>query len=134
MGFPVRIPAEVVRRRLMWFLRRAQRGHPVLILERGRPVARIEPLTRSQRAAARWEPFEISVVPVPVDRDAAVRAQGEQGLPAPAIEPALSDEDPPMPETTPAEPAAASPGTVMPRSLAIYETIGRRLAAQDLPR
>ncbi|WP_203075789.1 prohead protease/major capsid protein fusion protein [Falsiroseomonas ponticola] len=57
--------------------------------------------------AVDWEPFEISVVPVPVDRDAAVRAQGEQGLPAPAIEPALPDEDPPMPETTPAEPAAA---------------------------
>jgi hypothetical protein len=59
--------------------------------------------------AVDWEPFEISVVPVPVDRDAAVRAQGEQGLPAPAIEPALPDEDPPMPETTPApqaEPAA----------------------------
>ncbi|MDO9714559.1 hypothetical protein Q7A36_40480, partial [Paracraurococcus sp. LOR1-02] len=35
-----------------------------------------------------------------------------------------------------AEPAqpAASPGTVTPRSLAIYETIGRRLAAGDLPR
>lgn len=51
--------------------------------------------------AVDWEPFEISVVPVPVDRDAAVRAQGEQGLPAPAIEPALPDEEPIMPETTP---------------------------------
>ena len=29
---------------------------------------------------------------------------------------------------------AAPPGTVTPRSLAIYETIGRRLAAQDPPR
>ena len=57
--------------------------------------------------AVDWEPFEISVVPVPVDRDAAVRAQGEQGLPAPAIEPALPDEDTPMPETTPETPAAA---------------------------
>ena len=55
--------------------------------------------------AVDWEPFEISVVPVPVDRDAAVRAQGELGLPAPAIEPALPDEDPPMPETTPETPA-----------------------------
>ena len=59
--------------------------------------------------AVDWEPFEISVVPVPVDRDAAVRAQGEQGLPAPAIEPALPDEDPPMPETTPEAPAAPAP-------------------------
>ncbi|WP_337875677.1 prohead protease/major capsid protein fusion protein [Elioraea sp.] len=57
--------------------------------------------------AVDWEPFEISVVPVPVDRDAAVRAQGEQGLPAPAIEPALPDEEPTMPETTPETPAAA---------------------------
>ena len=59
--------------------------------------------------AVDWEPFEISVVPVPVDRDAAVRAQGDQGLPAPAIEPALPDEDPPMPETTPESPAALAP-------------------------
>jgi len=59
--------------------------------------------------AVDWEPFEISVVPVPVDRDAAVRAQGEQGLPAPAIEPALPDEEPIMPETTPETPAAPAP-------------------------
>jgi len=59
--------------------------------------------------AVDWEPFEISVVPVPVDRDAAVRAQGEQGLPAPAIEPALPDEDPPMPGTTPAPQADRPP-------------------------
>lgn len=52
MGFAVRIPAEVVRRRLMWFLRRAQRGHPVLILEHGRPVARLEPPTKRGRAPA----------------------------------------------------------------------------------
>ncbi|PHK93843.1 terminase [Pseudoroseomonas rhizosphaerae] len=59
--------------------------------------------------AVDWEPFEISVVPVPVDRDAAVRGEAAQGAPAIAIEPALPDEDPPMPETTPApqaEPAA----------------------------
>ncbi|MDT8264277.1 HK97 family phage prohead protease, partial [Roseomonas sp. DSM 102946] len=59
--------------------------------------------------AVDWEPFEISVVPVPVDRDAAVRGEAPQGAPAIAIEPALPDEDPPMPETTPApqaEPAA----------------------------
>ena len=59
--------------------------------------------------AVDWEPFEISVVPIPVDRDAAVRGQGDQGVPVPAIEPALSTEDDPMPETTPAEPAAAPP-------------------------
>jgi hypothetical protein len=59
--------------------------------------------------AVDWEPFEISVVPVPVDRDAAVRALGEQGLSAPAIEPALPDEEPTMPETTPETPAAPAP-------------------------
>lgn len=66
--------------------------------------------------AVDWEPFEISVVPVPVDRDAAVRAQGEQGLPAPAIEPALPDEEPIMPETTPETPAAppAAPPSAAP--------------------
>jgi hypothetical protein len=66
--------------------------------------------------AVDWEPFEISVVPVPVDRDAAVRARGEQGLPAPATEPALSDEDPTMPETTPETPAAppAAPPSAAP--------------------
>ena len=66
--------------------------------------------------AVDWEPFEISVVPVPVDRDAAVRAQGEQGLSAPAIEPALPDEEPIMPETTPETPAAprAAPPSAAP--------------------
>jgi hypothetical protein len=57
--------------------------------------------------AVDWEPFEISVVPVPVDRDAAVRGGASQGAPAIALEPALPDEDPPMPETTPETPAAA---------------------------
>ncbi|MFN6999810.1 MAG: prohead protease/major capsid protein fusion protein, partial [Elioraea tepidiphila] len=57
--------------------------------------------------AVDWEPFEISIVPVPIDRDASVRSEAPQGAPAIAIEPALPDEDPPMPETTPAEPAAA---------------------------
>ena len=79
--------------------------------------------------AVDWEPFEISVVPVPVDRDAAVRAQGEQGLPAPAIEPALPDEDTPMPETTPETPAAApsappsaAPSTTPPQEPAVTTT------------
>jgi hypothetical protein len=59
--------------------------------------------------AVDWEPFEISVVPVPVDRDASVRGEAPQGAPAIAIEPALPDEDPPMPETTPETPAAPTP-------------------------
>ncbi|MCS6930638.1 MAG: Mu-like prophage major head subunit gpT family protein [Acetobacteraceae bacterium] len=59
--------------------------------------------------AVDWEPFEISVVPVPVDWDASVRGEAPQGAPAVAIEPALPDEDPPMPETTPETPAAPAP-------------------------
>ncbi|MBW6401438.1 terminase [Roseomonas sp. HJA6] len=59
--------------------------------------------------AVDWEPFEISVVPVPVDRDAAVRGEAPQGAPAIAIEPALPEEDTPMPETTPEAPAAPAP-------------------------
>jgi hypothetical protein len=59
--------------------------------------------------AVDWEPFEISVVPVPVDRDAAVRGEALQGAPAVAIEPALPDEEPIMPETTPETPAAPAP-------------------------
>ncbi|WP_372623401.1 prohead protease/major capsid protein fusion protein [Falsiroseomonas sp.] len=56
--------------------------------------------------AVDWEPFEISVVPIPVDRDAAVRGEAPQGAPAIAVEPALPSEDLPMPETTPDSPAA----------------------------
>ncbi len=59
--------------------------------------------------AVDWEPFEISVVPVPIDRDAAMRAEAPQGAPVFAIEPALPDEDPGMPDTLPAaqaDPAA----------------------------
>ncbi len=64
--------------------------------------------------AVDWEPFEISVVPIPVDRDAAVRAQGDQGSPMPAIEPALLDEDfRTMPDTTDT-PAAPPENTAPP--------------------
>jgi hypothetical protein len=63
--------------------------------------------------AVDWEPFEISVVPIPVDRDAAIRAQGDQGSPMPAIEPALPDEDsrtmPDITDTPAAPPENAAP-------------------------
>ncbi|MBR0675001.1 terminase [Roseomonas alkaliterrae] len=69
---------------------------------------RADPATgETVHRAVDWEPFEISVVPVPVDRDAAVRGEAPQGAPAIAIEPALPDEDTTMPETTPETPAAA---------------------------
>jgi hypothetical protein len=58
--------------------------------------------------AVDWEPYEISIVPVPVDAAADVRGEGDQGAPATAIEPALTiPEEPPMPETTPASPDPA---------------------------
>ncbi len=63
--------------------------------------------------AVDWEPFEISIVPIPVDRDAAIRAQGDQGSPMPAIEPALPDEDfRTMPDTT--DTPAATPENAAP--------------------
>jgi hypothetical protein len=40
--------------------------------------------------AVDWEPYEISIVPVPVDAAAVVRGEGDQGTPATAIEPALT--------------------------------------------
>jgi hypothetical protein len=55
--------------------------------------------------AVDWEPYEISVVPIPVDPAAAIRGEDAQGSPLPGVEPALSQE-PPMPETMPAAPAA----------------------------
>jgi len=60
--------------------------------------------------AVDWEPYEISIVPVPVDGLAVIRGEGDQGTPATAIEPALIEE-PTMPETTPAlpDPAPAPP-------------------------
>jgi hypothetical protein len=56
--------------------------------------------------AVDWEPFEISIVPIPVDAAAAVRGEGEADRPATAIEPALPD---PIPseESTMTEAAAA---------------------------
>ncbi|MCX7644080.1 MAG: hypothetical protein N2Z62_02140 [Rhodobacteraceae bacterium] len=74
--------------------------------------------------AVDWEPFEISVVPVPVDRDAAVRGEAAQGAPAIALEPALPDEDPPMPETTPEIPAAPAPSAppTPPQETAVTST------------
>ena len=55
--------------------------------------------------AVDWEPFEISVVPIPADAAAVVRGEEPQGVPAIAVEPALPDpiptEEAPMPDTTP---------------------------------
>ena len=76
----------------------------------GYRVHRYEQLTdpatgQTVHRAVDWEPYEISVVPIPVDPAAAIRGEDAQGSPLPAVEPALSQE-PPMPETTPAAPAA----------------------------
>jgi hypothetical protein len=75
--------------------------------------------------AVDWEPFEISIVPVPIDRDASVRGEAPQGAPGVAIEPALPDEDPPMPETTPApqaEPAAPPAPTTTTQETTVTTT------------
>ena len=73
--------------------------------------------------AVDWEPFEISIVPIPVDRDAQVRGAAPQGAPSFAIEPALADEDPPMTETTPETPAAPpAPPAASPPATTTVET------------
>ncbi|MCA3336602.1 MAG: HK97 family phage prohead protease [Roseomonas sp.] len=73
--------------------------------------------------AVDWEPFEISIVPIPVDRDAQVRGAAPQGAPSFAIEPALPDEEIPMTETTPETPAAPSaPPAASPPATATVET------------
>ena len=71
--------------------------------------------------AVDWEPFEISIVPIPVDRDAQVRGAAPQGAPSFAIEPALADEELPMTETTPETPAAplAPPAASPPASTTV---------------
>jgi hypothetical protein len=73
--------------------------------------------------AVDWEPFEISIVPIPVDRDAQVRGTAPQGAPSFAIEPALENEEPPMTETTPETPAAPSaPPAASPPATTTVET------------
>jgi hypothetical protein len=73
--------------------------------------------------AVDWEPFEISIVPIPVDRDAQVRGAAPQGAPSFAIEPALADEEPPMTETTPETPAAPpAPPAASPPATTTVET------------
>jgi hypothetical protein len=73
--------------------------------------------------AVDWEPFEISIVPIPVDRDAQVRGAAPQGASSFAIEPALENEEPPMTETTPETPAAPSaPPAASPPATTQVET------------
>jgi hypothetical protein len=68
--------------------------------------------------AVDWEPFEISVVPVPVDPAAAIRGDGDQGAPHTAIEPALPEDssmpDAPTPEAAPPATAPAAPPAAPP--------------------
>ena len=63
-----------------------------------------DPVAGTVHRAVDWEPYEISVVPIPVDPAAAVRGDGNQYSAAAAIEPAI-----PIPT-----PALASQETLMP--------------------
>ncbi|MCQ4162909.1 terminase [Roseomonas sp. GC11] len=106
--------------------------------------------------AVDWEPFEISVVPVPIDPAAAMRGEAPAGALATAFEPPLPYEESPMPETIPladpAPPATPPQETPVPSSpdldavraeaeraalerLAAYDTVlagARGLLAEDL--
>ncbi|MCX7275522.1 MAG: hypothetical protein NTV19_20805, partial [Burkholderiales bacterium] len=82
-----------------------------------------DPVAGTVHRAVDWEPYEISVVPIPVDPAAAVRGDGDQPPAAAAIEPALTSLTSPTPvpasqetlmpdptnETTTAVPHAAAP-------------------------
>lgn len=81
--------------------------------------------------AVDWEPYEISVVPVPVDPAAAIRGEEPQGSPAPAIEPALTlPEEHPMPETTP---AAAAPAEAPPAPATLPKPAPTTEASRAMP-
>jgi len=83
-----------------------------------------DPVTgQTVHRAVDWEPFEISVVPVPIDPAAAVRGEGDQRAPATAYEPPLPHEEPRMPETTPPLPAADQlPPTTSPQEPTVTAT------------
>lgn len=81
-----------------------------------------DPVTgQTVHRAVDWEPFEISVVPVPIDPAAAVRGDGDQPAPATAFEPPLPEESS-MLETTPSSPAA-DPVPSAPPTNPVQETI-----------
>ena len=64
-----------------------------------------DPVTgQTVHRAVDWEPYEISVVPIPVDAAAVVRGEEPQDTAATAIEPPLLNEDATMPEPTPVNP------------------------------
>ncbi|NBW16040.1 MAG: terminase, partial [Caulobacteraceae bacterium] len=69
--------------------------------------------------AVDWEPYEISVVPIPVDPAAAIRGEDAQGSPTPANEPALT-QDTIMPDPMPAAATAAqSPPAALSQETAV---------------
>jgi hypothetical protein len=70
-----------------------------------------DPVAGTVHRAVDWEPYEISVVPLPVDPAAAVRGASDTP-PMPAIEPAIPDPDPiPTQETIMPDPADAATTT-----------------------
>ena len=72
-------------------------------VHRYEPIA--DPVAGTVHRAVDWEPYEISVVPLPVDPAAAVRGASD-APPVPAVEPAIADPTPiPTQETTMPDPA-----------------------------
>lgn len=79
--------------------------------------------------AVDWEPYEISIVPLPVDRGTGMRGEAPQGAPALAVEPALIEKDLTMSQTTPDTPDAAAPSA--PPAAAPAATRAGNDAARD---
>ncbi len=82
-------------------------------VHRYEPIA--DPIAGTVHRAVDWEPYEISVVPLPVDPAAAVRGAGDVP-PVPAVEPAIADstlmptQETTMPDTADAATTATTTG------------------------
>jgi hypothetical protein len=79
-------------------------------VHRYEPIA--DPVAGTVHRAVDWEPYEISVVPLPVDPAAAVRGASD-APPAPAVEPAIPEptptQEPTMPDSADATATTATP-------------------------
>ena len=83
--------------------------------------------------AVDWEPYEISVVPIPVDAAAAVRGEADGGRPVAAIEPPIIDQhqENSMPETP--IPAADTARTAPPAETVTAQTPAPTEATRAAP-
>ncbi len=87
-----------------------------------------DPVAGTVHRAVDWEPYEISVVPIPVDPAAAVRGDGDQMPTAAAIEPAI-----PFPTSTPASQETLMPDPATETATAVPPAAAPTPAAAAMP-